>query len=260
MKPDKPALDRDILRARCAKPLKATLQPPASSSSASSSSLASSSSSASSSEASSSSEGAGATPAEASVAEEGRGAEMRLYLDKLRELVPGMPRTGKLSRVRLIHSAIDYITDLQEALEARARRKLRDKQGQHPRPPLAALPPAQLEANTQRASPLSETSSNRLPPSAGDRHPPLPMELGAAAILTLGAASTSSLASRSTGTSGGGSNSNSSDNNSSSSGGCNSGGGSGSSGSSGSGSGRGSSSSVRAPLLPSVPGPPQDPC
>ncbi|XP_050690414.1 ELL-associated factor 1-like [Eriocheir sinensis] len=200
MKPDKPALDRDILRARCAKPLKA----------------------------SSSSEGAGATPAEASGAEEGRGAEMRLYLDKLRELVPGMPRTGKLSRVRLIHSAIDYITDLQEALEARTRRKLRDKQGQQPRPPLAALPPAQVEANTQRASPLSETSSNRLPPSASDRHPPLPMELGAAAILTLGAASTSSLASRNTSTSGGSSSSNntssnSGDNGSSSSGGCSSG-------------------------------------
>lgn len=287
MKPEKPAMDRDILRARCAKPLKATLQPAAPSSS-SSSSLPSSSSSASPSEASSSSESTGEAAAEASGTEEGRGAEMRLYLDKLRELVPGMPRTGKLSRVRLIHSAIDYITDLQEALEARTRRKLRDKQGQHPRPPLAALPPAQLEANTQRASPLSETSSNRLPPSTSDRHPPLPMELGGAASFILGAATASSLASSSSSSSGSNnsssnnSGSNSSDNNSNSnSRGCISGSGSSSGGGSSCGSGSGSSSgssisrsssdsssgmgssnnsSVRSPLLPSVPGPPQDPC
>lgn len=173
---------------------------------------------------------------------------MRVYLDKLRELVPGMPRTGKLSRVRLIHSAIDYITDLQEALEARTRRKLRDKQGQAPRPPLAALPPSQLEANTQRASPLSETSSNRLPPHTGERHPPSTMELDSTATFALGPASINTLVSRNTGpsdtnnrrnSSGDNDNSTSGNNNSVSGNSCNS------------GRGTSASSSVRAPLPPS---------
>lgn len=168
MKPDKPtppARDRDILRAGNTRTLKATAQP--------------SSSSSSSVEVPSGPQATAVLTTDAAVAgtsasgEEGRGAEMRVYLDKLRELVPYVPRSGRVSRVQLIHSAIDYITDLQEALEARARRKLRDKQDRPPRPPLAALPQAHLEANTSKTTPLMENNANRLPTAleTNTRHP-----------------------------------------------------------------------------------------
>ena len=61
--------------------------------------------------------------------------ELRLYEDQLRTLVPG---ATDLSRLDLIHSAIDYISDLEEALEARVKkRRIRDS---IPRPPLSQLP------------------------------------------------------------------------------------------------------------------------
>ncbi|XP_069194893.1 uncharacterized protein [Procambarus clarkii] len=158
MKPDKPthpARDRDILRARNVRQLK-----PSSSSAPLSSGE----------ESKSRCEPLAAPPADtpgagpSSAGEEGRGAEMRVYLEKLRQLVPYVPRSGRLSRVQLIHSAIDYITDLQESLEARARRKLRDKQDEQARPPLAALPRAQVETNSSRNSgPLADITVNRLP-------------------------------------------------------------------------------------------------
>ncbi|XP_069969959.1 uncharacterized protein [Penaeus vannamei] len=44
-------------------------------------------------------------------------AEMRLYLDKLREIVPHIPRNRKVTRLELIQHVIDYICDLQHALE-----------------------------------------------------------------------------------------------------------------------------------------------
>ncbi|KAK3853181.1 hypothetical protein Pcinc_040266 [Petrolisthes cinctipes] len=98
----------------------------------------------------------------------GNVSEMRVYLDKLRELVPYVPRSGRVSRVTLIHSAIDYITDLQEALEARARRKLRDKTDPNTRPPLAALPQSQHQNNTQTqtTTPTEHTEHNTRPPLA----------------------------------------------------------------------------------------------
>ncbi|XP_045621094.1 uncharacterized protein [Procambarus clarkii] len=44
-------------------------------------------------------------------------AEMRLYLDKLREIVPHIPKNRKVTRLELIQHVIDYICDLQHALE-----------------------------------------------------------------------------------------------------------------------------------------------
>ncbi|XP_071537423.1 uncharacterized protein [Panulirus ornatus] len=175
MKPEKqtpPTRDRDILRASNTKTLKAAAQPSSSSSSSVESTSCPQPSVVPTQDAATAGTSEGAAPA-ASGGEDGRGAEMRVYLDKLRELVPYVPRSGRLSRVQLIHSAIDYITDLQEALEARARRKLRDKQDRPPRPPLAALPQAQLEANTSKTTPLMENNANRLPTAleTNTRHP-----------------------------------------------------------------------------------------
>lgn len=43
--------------------------------------------------------------------------EVQMYLSKLKELVPFMPKHKKLSKLEVIQYVIDYICDLQEALE-----------------------------------------------------------------------------------------------------------------------------------------------
>ncbi|KAK8741278.1 hypothetical protein OTU49_002594, partial [Cherax quadricarinatus] len=164
MKPDKstpPARDRDILRARNTRTLKPATH---------SASLSTSSSDVTKSEPPPAPEAEFSGASTSSSGDEGRGAEMKMYLEKLRELVPYAPRSGRLSRVQLIHSAIDYITDLQESLEARARSKLRDKD-EH-RQPLAALPHAHDNTSTI-STPLMENNANRLPTAleANTSHP-----------------------------------------------------------------------------------------
>lgn len=42
--------------------------------------------------------------------------EMRVYLSKLRQLVPNMPKNRKVSKIEVINNVIDYICDLQSAL------------------------------------------------------------------------------------------------------------------------------------------------
>ena len=46
------------------------------------------------------------------------GDEMQSLLAKLKELVPNMPRNKKLSKLEIIQNVIDYIFDLQLALES----------------------------------------------------------------------------------------------------------------------------------------------
>ncbi|MCL4138747.1 UNVERIFIED_CONTAM: hypothetical protein GTU68_018152 [Idotea baltica] len=43
---------------------------------------------------------------------------MRVYLDKLRELVPHCPKNRNVSKLELIQHVIDYINDLQETLQS----------------------------------------------------------------------------------------------------------------------------------------------
>lgn len=42
--------------------------------------------------------------------------EMHLYLSKLKELVPHMPKNRKVSKVEVINNVIDYICELQSSL------------------------------------------------------------------------------------------------------------------------------------------------
>lgn len=42
--------------------------------------------------------------------------EIQMYLSKLRDLVPNMPKNRKVSKVEVINNVIDYICDLQTAL------------------------------------------------------------------------------------------------------------------------------------------------
>uniref|UniRef100_A0A1L8DAN8 BHLH domain-containing protein n=1 Tax=Nyssomyia neivai TaxID=330878 RepID=A0A1L8DAN8_9DIPT len=48
---------------------------------------------------------------------DGENAEIQMYLSKLKDLVPFMPKNRKLSKLEVIQHVIDYICDLQSALE-----------------------------------------------------------------------------------------------------------------------------------------------
>lgn len=43
--------------------------------------------------------------------------EIQMYLSKLKDLVPFMPKNRKLTKLEVIQNVIDYICDLQSALE-----------------------------------------------------------------------------------------------------------------------------------------------
>ena len=78
--------------------------------------------------------------------------EIQLYLSKLKDLVPNMPRNRKVSKVEVIEHVIDYICDLQMALESRPRHQVAASSSaaavaslmagaSSPRQPLGLLPP-----------------------------------------------------------------------------------------------------------------------
>lgn len=48
---------------------------------------------------------------------DGENAEIQMYLSKLQDLVPFMPKNRKISKLEVIQHVIDYICDLQTALE-----------------------------------------------------------------------------------------------------------------------------------------------
>ncbi|XP_064486857.1 DNA-binding protein inhibitor ID-2-like [Ornithodoros turicata] len=67
--------------------------------------------------------------------------EMQSLLAKLKELVPNMPRNKRLSKLEIIQNVIDYILDLQLALEAHP--ASRPSNGTSPvRQPLGVLSPS----------------------------------------------------------------------------------------------------------------------
>lgn len=48
---------------------------------------------------------------------DGENAEIQMYLSKLKDLVPYMPKNRKISNFEVIRYVIDYICDLQNALD-----------------------------------------------------------------------------------------------------------------------------------------------
>ncbi|XP_070376982.1 DNA-binding protein inhibitor ID-1-like [Dermacentor albipictus] len=80
---------------------------------------------------------------------------IQALLDKLKDLVPNMPRSKKLSKLEIIQNVIDYILDLELALEAHpSKRSSSTSTASTPaRQPLGALPPP---ANNAAANALSE--------------------------------------------------------------------------------------------------------
>ncbi|XP_063703754.1 protein extra-macrochaetae [Culicoides brevitarsis] len=49
---------------------------------------------------------------------DGENAEIQLYISKLKELVPFMPKNRKISKLEVIQHVIEYIVDLQSALDS----------------------------------------------------------------------------------------------------------------------------------------------
>lgn len=48
---------------------------------------------------------------------DGENDEIQMYLSKLKDLVPNMPKNKKISKLEVIQNVIDYICDLQRALD-----------------------------------------------------------------------------------------------------------------------------------------------
>lgn len=69
--------------------------------------------------------------------------EIREYLQRLRQIVPGCPKDGKLSRLELIQHVIDYIVQLQDTLLRHPINRLlgAEEDLMSPPPPLPATPP-----------------------------------------------------------------------------------------------------------------------
>ena len=88
--------------------------------------------------------------------------EIQMYLSKLKELVPHMPKNRKVSKLEVIQHVIDYICDLQSELEQNHPASLnRNRRKQHS----AAV------AAARRATALSDASNvvpngNSLPSSS----------------------------------------------------------------------------------------------
>ena len=89
------------------------------------------------------------------IASSSKSSEMSLYMEKLREIVPYAKNSSKLSKVQLIHSAIDYITDLQESLEARVR-----TEPAYTRPPLTDVSKTAQNQPTMSPSLTSTPETN----------------------------------------------------------------------------------------------------
>lgn len=49
---------------------------------------------------------------------DGENAEIQMYISKLKDLVPFMPKNRKLSKLEVIQNVIQYICDLQTALDS----------------------------------------------------------------------------------------------------------------------------------------------
>lgn len=81
-----------------------------------------------------------------------QGGAIQGLLDKLKDLVPNMPRSKKLTRLEIIQNVIDYILDLEIALEAHPTQLSSSAPAVSTRQPLCVLPPA----NNSATNALSE--------------------------------------------------------------------------------------------------------
>ena len=102
--------------------------------------------------------------------------EIQMYLSKLKELVPHMPRHRKVSKLEVIQHVIDYICDLQTALEQKQQRQqaaaIARQRRVHWRrrshnPQSTATPTTESTSTTSILQPLGNLSA--IPPSHHDQ-------------------------------------------------------------------------------------------
>ena len=72
-------------------------------------------------------------------------SEIRLYLDKLRDVVPEVGGGRRLGRLELIHHAIEYIVDLQRAVEAVGAGGVHPGMLRGAPPPVVVVPPRAVQ-------------------------------------------------------------------------------------------------------------------
>lgn len=110
-------------------------------------------------------------------------AEIQMYLSKLKDLVPYMPKNRKISKLEVIQYVIDYICDLQNALDTNpavsafdaaaaiaGENMLIAEQEQHPAPhsprqPLASRPTPNTLVSESSSSTTTTPPSIQQPPS-----------------------------------------------------------------------------------------------
>lgn len=100
-------------------------------------------------------------------------AEIHELLGKLQELVPNMPKNKKLSKLEIIQNVIDYIFDLQDALEAHP-----DQEMIMNNLPAAILSPRNRQNNTKllingNISPLNSSGNSPSSTTSGSFRQPL---------------------------------------------------------------------------------------
>ncbi|GBP55896.1 Protein extra-macrochaetae [Eumeta japonica] len=86
---------------------------------------------------------------------DGENAEIQMYLSKLQDLVPFMPKNRKISKLEVIQHVIDYICDLQSALENHPAVGSFDAEAALAAQPCAAAPPARARARPRRPGPAA---------------------------------------------------------------------------------------------------------
>ncbi|KAK9502601.1 hypothetical protein O3M35_011341 [Rhynocoris fuscipes] len=95
--------------------------------------------------------------------------EVQMYLSKLKELVPFMPKNRRLSKLEVIQYVIDYICELQEALEGPT---LKTTSNSPLRQPLGVLAPNTLVPPTSCSTQEATSSPTMLEkPSPPDTRP-----------------------------------------------------------------------------------------
>lgn len=101
---------------------------------------------------------------------DGENAEIQMYLSKLQDLVPFMPKNRKISKLEVIQHVIDYICDLQSALESHPAAGAFDAAaalGAPARQPLGVRPapntilPVQDSARNHHTTPEKSTQPDR---------------------------------------------------------------------------------------------------
>ncbi|XP_049874783.1 protein extra-macrochaetae [Pectinophora gossypiella] len=103
---------------------------------------------------------------------DGENAEIQMYLSKLQDLVPFMPKNRKISKLEVIQHVIDYICDLQSALENHPGMDQFDAESALAAPPCAASPrparrplgPRAAPNTILRDSPAAHHHSNQTTP------------------------------------------------------------------------------------------------